>query len=869
MPRTQPFRVNPVHDESVVSWLAAYAIRMHCTWGELLESVLPQARTTRVRHYRDVEMVASLPPDESEAIAVATHTERAVVEAMTLAGRYGEVINTAGSPGGHPSTPWGAVTRRRFCPKCLHARSGRDRLEWFLPWITVCPVHHCFLADCCPRCGGVQLVSPNWLSLGLAPVISRCNRMWQPRPDAARVRCMALLSSTRVDSLHRADPVIAAQQTLTEWITGRPVTGGIYAAAPATTDELLRDVLLVGSRIPAGVRSADLLALWGASLATGRITFWDQWLERSADTRCDLRTAGVAPAPVVSAWVTSAMTVLAAPSLAQAGEVLQDIGQFSPAKRRSHDVRLSTALTSADLLSRAEHFGVLSRWRNQIDNALPRYPKATTDSAHRAMLSAVRGWLWPEWCLRLDMGLMHWPAHCRALTMLLVAVDSTIPFVEVSRRMHFAPSGGGQFRDSLVRVQADPSWPAVREALTRLHAYLLDSRPPIDYQRRRDLNYDKLLSPPQWKHLIARHAIAYAPGPQGATIGRMWLTERMSGPPPLDDEGRQPRCTARLDDLRTQMSPAFATALDTVAIDYLRTHGIVDEPLCWTPPLTLLDGLELPGTSPASIDPGPLHNLIERGYRIAGAGAELGMSVAMARHLVDQHPRAHPDAKESDRYPTHTLELLRTILPEGRLRELHERKGLKRNRIAALISLECGRPVKFSAITALMHEYGISTRRRPQRPPPGWIYTQHILNRRCFPDIAAELGVAAATVGRWAAAEGIEAQRFPLRYAPDPRCLQLLTALGIDSTTCDQRLIRRHTWTNLRILDAASMYASLRPAARAIGLSHRGLRDRLGALEQRLGQQLIHRATRMQPMHLTAFGQAVISMVREIDMQDR
>jgi len=692
--------------------------------------------------------------------------------------------------------------------------------------------------------------------------------MWQPRPDADRVRCMALLSTTRVDSLRRADPVIAAQQTLTKWITDEPVTHGIYAAAPATTDEFLRDVLLVGSRIPAGVRSADLLALWGANPTTGRIRFWDPWLERSADTMCAVRTVGAAPAPVVSAWVTSAMTVLAAPSLAQAGEVLRDIGGFSPAKRRTHDLRLSTALTAADLLSRAEHFGVLSRWRYQIDSALPRYPTATTDSTHRAVLSAVRGWLWPQWCLRLDMGLMHWPAHCRALTMLLVAVDSTIPFVELSRRMHFAPTGGNQFRDSLARVQAHPSWPAVREALTRLHEYLLDSPPPIDYQRRRDLNYDNLLTPPQWKHLISQHAIAYPPGPQGATIGRMWLTERMSGPPPIDDEGKQPRCTAQLDELRTQISPEFANALDTVAIDYLRTYGIVDEPLCWTPPLTLLNGLDLPGTSPASIDPEPLHHLIERGYRIAGASAELGISVAMARHLVDQHPRAHPDAKQSDRYPAHILEWLRTTVPEARLRELHEQKGLKRKQIAALISDEYGRPVKFSAITALMHEYGMSTRRRPHPPPPGWIYTQHVLNRRCFPDIAAELGVAATTVGVWAAAEGIEAQRYPPRYAPDPRCLQLLAALGIDATTCDQRLTRKHTWTNLRILDAASMYPSLQQAARALGLSHRGLRDRLGALEQRLGQQLVHRATRAQPMHLTGFGQVVISMVREIDMQD-
>lgn len=133
------------------------------------------------------------------------------------------------------------------------------------------------------------------------------------------------------------------------------------------------------------------------------------------------------------------------------------------------------------------------------------------------------------------------------------------------------------------------------QALVRLCRYLSATPPPIDYQRRRDINYRSLLTVGQWNQLLSSHAVPLPLGSAGAALARNWLTQQLGGPPARDADGRLTRRDGPRDVLRAHLTPDLLAALDAIATDFLHTRGITDEPLRWTPPIALLDGLDLPG----------------------------------------------------------------------------------------------------------------------------------------------------------------------------------------------------------------------------------------------------------------------------------
>ena len=90
-----------------------------------------------------------------------------------------------------------------------------------------------------------------------------------------------------------------------------------------------------------------------------------------------------------------------------------------------------------------------------------------------------------------------------------------------------------------------PHWSSITTALLRLHEHLQANPPPIDYQRRRTLNYDKLLPEAQWTHLVADEGFRSAP--TTATAARLWLTEQLSGAPVHENPLKCPgECSDRM-----------------------------------------------------------------------------------------------------------------------------------------------------------------------------------------------------------------------------------------------------------------------------------------------------------------------------------
>jgi hypothetical protein len=240
-----------------------------------------------------------------------------------------------------------------------------------------------------------------------------------------------------------------------------------------------------------------------------------------------------------------------------------------------------------------------------------------------------------EWGFRLDTEDLAWGTARQVLSRLLLTIGCVMATPELERRLHSTVKAQrvGQAANNL---RAHPNWEGIITALLRLHEHLQANPPPIDYQRRRSLNYDNLLPEAHWVDLVAEQGADTTA--TTATAARLWLIEQLSGAPvPNTQQALQCRgaCTDRM---RRTLTPQLVTRLNTVAVDFLRAHGLLDELPTWEPPLTLLEGLTLPGTPPEAIDPNVVHELVVSGLTVPAIARQLDTSVWKVRHQLEHHP---------------------------------------------------------------------------------------------------------------------------------------------------------------------------------------------------------------------------------------
>jgi hypothetical protein len=246
--RTLPFRVSPLAEESLDSWLEALAVRLDVRWSELLAGV---GVLSRPGHGASQQLArAAIAPRESQIrlIGHATGVDLRRVEAMTLA-------------------PWisGRVSRQRsasmrvpgsrFCPLCLDERGGRWRVWWRLRWAFVCLTHCCLLVDRCSGCGGLQRLAPR--PPGDTPRVGRCTSYLHRSLTGAR--CSAELFDNTPTLVGHDDPLIATQRGILAVLRAGASSGGIYADEPVGSEVFAQDLRLLGTWI---LRFAHRDELW-------------------------------------------------------------------------------------------------------------------------------------------------------------------------------------------------------------------------------------------------------------------------------------------------------------------------------------------------------------------------------------------------------------------------------------------------------------------------------------------------------------------------------------------------------------------------------------------------------------------------------
>ena len=118
-------------------------------------------------------------------------------------------------------------------------------------------------------------------------------------------------------------------------------------------------------------------------------------------------------------------------------------------------------------------------------------------------------------------------------------------------------------------LRATDNWPSISIGLTLLSDYLYRHGAPIDYARRRRLDYSPLLTPQDCRAVA--QAVGIPLDDKAAADVRIWLIERISGNAAVPAGVARLRCGPN--DVSAFPPPQLAEALIELASRFLRRSG--------------------------------------------------------------------------------------------------------------------------------------------------------------------------------------------------------------------------------------------------------------------------------------------------------
>ncbi|MFD8967609.1 TniQ family protein [Streptomyces sp. NPDC059568] len=866
--RTLPVRFAPLDGEALDSWMEALARRLRTPLGDLTRATgLPQG---------PVEWTVLLHPQQAAAVSATTGLSEARIHSMTLR-HYDQralAIDTERRRV-RINVLWGRGSGSRFCPDCLAERDGRWMLSWRLGWSFACLRHRRLLADCCPHCGRIPRRRPR--GPRSIPDPGRCGNPPTGPGRSITSGCgfdLADADTLRLDEDH---PALIAQALLLDVIEKGTAVFGAYALAPQPATTALADVRAVCGRVLSSLPSHNLAQWVPADIVGAHL---HPAPSCSLAGRAEQRPGFRSPPRAVTAAtaVTAALRVLNQADIHQAGAALrplleairEDWPQVSPTTIWQWGRGVSPVLTAVHLAGLAPSCRPSDHLRHRLPAEIPRLPaKTKTDITLRSR--KIPSMFWNSWTVRLAP-----PAGtfarilAPALAAGLLTVDSRIGFDTATRQLGNVIEGHDLSR-VLQRLDNHSGWADLVTALVRLADYLDAVDVPIDYERRRGLDYSDLLPAERWA-AICRRTDTPPGGALRQQIMRCYLFQQISGLPieaasghPGTNRGEFRAQYARRTALRT---PELAQALHEEARAFLTSRRIDDEPVTWQPPISLMDGLNLPGPDPDRIDIHLLHKLVrQREYFAQPIAAILDTSVEAVRHLLDQHPApAIPATKAQARAAGRAFKKAMEKLPKAELARLYLDEHRSLQQIAGITGISRG------MLARLADQYGVPLRRVALRDSKrhvdvdaDWLFEQYVHRRRTLRDLAREKGMSPSHMNRWAKSHSIPMRRGEASHNATLRAAERATQApafirgALNST---------YAWDRLERFVATLPHGTMRDAAEALGISQSTLVTQINRLERDLGQPLIERAQRGQPMRPTAFGTKILIAARAMKTHD-
>jgi molybdenum-dependent DNA-binding transcriptional regulator ModE len=876
-PRTLPIRLGPLPGEALDSWLEAIAHRLAVPLNDLMWAIgLTGGAHRRSNRPGSTDRTIALPPADARAIAVATGLNEPSVHATTLA-RYDQraVLLDPVTRLVKVRTLWGRGQGSRYCPDCLAATGGRWQLRWRLSWSFACPAHQRLLADDCPSCGRSQRFRcsaqhdpprPGYCENPVHPAEPERGRV--RGPTGAHVRCGTDLSRAATIFLPDDHPVLRAQRLLDDLIETGTADFGVYATRPQPVVTALADLRAIAGRAIAYTHNSvggPATAAPAGDPVTTAIQALAQAQHQRASARAKIRPGAMAPPTAATAAVgltTACNVLLAADVHAAAAAVGWLVTAPRPGGRATSPSTVddwgrttSPVLHAVKLAALGPGLRPTDQLRYRTASPAPREPDVTTAAAARQRAARIPTLCWPSWTVRLC------PPHGALTRMVRPALSSALLLVGTHLNLTDAAellgsaTGCQQISKTVQLLQATEQWPDTAAALIRLAGHLDAHNIPIDYQRRRQLDYRRLLPAAEWRRLCRHARTPRDPGVY-ARAARCVLFEQLSGLPacsaPFGSTASTPAFRVKMTQLAVVITPGLADGLQQSAASFLARHGVTGEPVAWDPPLRLLDGLHLPGTNPNEIDLEHLHRLIRRDHAsIPTTAHRLGTTSEAVQLLLHQHPapaipatrkvgKSHREIPSRDQFAQYYLG------EHLSLAEIAKRAGLSSG-YAAQLARDYRIPVRGQK-DYTVRQHPVLTR--------DWLHHQYLTCGRSLQDLATETGMSKSAIRRWARIYAIPTpHRYPIR-------------MNIPAAAAAAPLILRPTvtgpgaWKRLRRLAAASPYSSLSQAATRLGISPTVLTTQVNRLEHELGQRLLERAPGQKAMRPTPFGRKVIAAIR-------
>ena len=838
-PRTLPIRIPPLPGEALDSWLEHLSSRLRTTHGDILAAVgldRPAVHAARAQH------TTSLPAGAAEAISAATVVTAEQVHAMTLA-RYG-IAGGVLSLG--VKFPRSRPRYSRFCPHCLNDDRGRWQLHWRLGYSFACLTHQCLLADACPDCGKAQRdrVFPG----ECVPAPGLCGHRARGSTGRLARRCGADLRGATTLPLVGDHPALHAQRLIDTAIDHGAAAFGVYRDQPACIGDFLADLRALGARALSPAVAAGLAELIPSDLRTAY-----------RSTAASRRPAARPLAMLTAVALTAAMAVLGEDDLHAAAARLTRLENLTqqngasldwPRARWARDT--STTVTALRLTARAHRLTPLIQLRYRIGTPRPTLPERDT-AASTALAARLPAMLWAPWAVRLRPPPLDPTRLAASLSATLLMVNSRIK-APVAHRLLDSVAPWRTTTHYLRTLAHQRHWPETRTALIRLADHLHHYDVPINYQRRRSLDYTTLLPEETWIAICTDLDIRCG-GSERLRLMRCHLYTTISGNPVdrapwLRDTNEFRSAFFRFPLLLT---PTLHTALEDNAATFLRDNGI-DEPLTWHPPLDLVADLSLPGADPDRLPLATIHRMVRHGQSLTAIAEHLNTTADAVRYALTVHPAPTHQRGPTAR-PAPLVSSLAEQLSAADLRNLYEHQRMSLRQIAAR------HHTSRQVVAALARRHGI-TLRPPLREPVlpavdrDWLHTQYVHHRRTLPELAAEKNMSTANMARWA-----HQHQIPLRSRGSPSHIEMRMAhTAADTAPALLRpvLVGISGTERLTRFAAASRYPSITAAAAALGIHKGVLQHQINCLAIDLGGALLTRAQRNHPMTTTPLGRRVL-----------
>lgn len=855
--RTPPLRVTPAAGEAIDSWLERIAHRCNVTWQELR---ITQGGLIPAGAQAD-PWIGRLTAEQCTALNLFTGIDPVALRAMTLEA-YPAIAAGFDPPTGREAAkyPWRHTHASRFCPFCIAETGGAWRLVWRMVWFFACPRHHCLLAHRCPECGAAQRRGP---VSGVVPQPGHCLASVSPSGEDATLRCGADLTQAPVITLDPDATLLAVQAVIAETILRDQANFGIYRSIPTPVPQVLADIRAIGERYLAALDRGAVSPQFPTAVMKQYRDLSDT--ERTAVGRVPARAV---PSVTTAIAVTAAVAIVGQNDIKAGGAVLSAIWPPGSQSAISSAVTMtgrlggdtSRALRGSYLECLAPELGATDQLRCRLGTTLPTKPD-TNPELVRLMATRIPTMLWPQWSLRLAEPQLFQRILRPALSVGLLLVGNDIK-VEDATALLGCPLAPTNIISAMYKMSKSPDWQDIRSSLYVLSDYLRVHGSPINYHRRRQLNFDGLLTQSTWKRICRETSTR----PEGLPAVRQFLIERLTGtsqfPIPLPKHlDAQYSAVYRIP---LRLTPELNAALIRHAEKFLARQQIHNEPFQWNPPTGLLDGLHLPADEGAAVDIDEMHRLINRWRHghlsIAAIPKRLEISPEVFRQACEEHPAPREPRRPSRRAhaspkPRPASEIARAALPPDRLRQLYEVEGQSLTAIGASIG------VSRQTVAQLARDYEIvitKHRRGKYHIDPQWLREQYTEKKRSLRDISTECGVSLGCL-----VKATRRAEIPMRGLSRRRTHDALADSNIPRWLVPA-MTTPGGWERLQRLPHIASHASFAAAGRALGVPGFSLGVQVARIERDLGAPVLIRAIGNSSLRLTRRGKKVVAAVRAL-----